>query len=173
MNIVNNTAIHINFFIGNLKRANAYAATMFNANEKNFSSVQIDELINDIVTGSEKLDTVKQIVKLDNFGQLTDSTDEASFIRLNTDREVEAFASICRYEGYCAPPPTEPGDYYYQPTIREDQFISIKKIVNYCKDVVKKLNVAEKILPDILKDAEWYDGAVVAEQLTIDPEVAE
>ena len=121
----------------------------------------------------EKLDTVKQIVKLDSFGQLTDNTDEASFIRLNNDREVEAFASICRYEGYCAPPPTEPGDYYYQPTIREDQFISIKKIVNYCKDVVKKLNTAEKILPDILKDAEWYDGAVAAEQLTIDPEVAE
>lgn len=122
----------------------------------------------------EKLDTVKQIVKLDNFGQLTDSTDEASFIRLNTDREVEAFASICRYEGYCAPPPpAEPGDYYYQPTIREDQFISIKKIVNYCKDVVKKLNTAEKVLPDILKDAEWYDGAVAAEQLKIDPEVRE
>ena len=121
----------------------------------------------------EKLDTVKQIVKLDNFGQLTDSTDEAYFIRLNTDREVEAFASICRYEGYCAPPPTEPGDYYYQPTIREDQFISIKKIVNYCKDVVKKLNTAEKILPVILKDAEWYDGAIAAEQLTIDPEVEE
>ena len=121
----------------------------------------------------EKLDIVKQIVKLDNFGQLTDNTDEAYFIRLNDDREVEAFASICRYEGYCAPPPTEPGDYYYQPVIREDQFISIKKIVNYCKDVVKKLNAAEKILPDILKDAEWYDGAVAAEQLTIDPEVEE
>ena len=121
----------------------------------------------------EKLDTVKQIVKLDNFGQLTDNTDEAYFVRLNDDREVAAFASICRYEGYCAPPPTEPGDYYYQPVIREDQFISIKKIANYCKDVVKKLNAAEKILPSILKDAEWYDGAVAAEQLKIDPEVAE
>lgn len=121
----------------------------------------------------EKLDIVKQIVKLDNFGQLTDNTDEAYFVRLKTDREVEAFASICRYEGYCAPPPTEPGDYYYQSVLREDQFISIKKLVNYCKDVIKKLNVAEKALPGILKDAEWYDGAIAAEQLKIDPEVTE
>lgn len=121
----------------------------------------------------EKLDIVKQIVKLDGFGQLTDSADDAYFVRLNTDREVEAFASICRYEGYCAPPPTEPGDYYYQPATKKDQFISIKQIINYCKDVVKKLNTAEKILPSILKDAEWYDGAVAAEQLKIDPEVEE
>ena len=81
--------------------------------------------------------------------------------------------TICRYEGYCAPPPTEPGDYYYQPALKEDQFIGIKQLVNYCKDVVKKLNAAEKVLPDILKDAEWYDGAVAAEQLKIDPEVEE
>ena len=121
----------------------------------------------------ENLDIVKQIVKLDGFGQLTDSADEAYFVRLNTDREVEAFARICRYEGYCAPPPTEPGDYYYQPALKEDQFIGIKQLVNYCKDVVKKLKAAEKTLPDVLKDAEWYDGAVVAEQLTIDPEVEE
>jgi hypothetical protein len=57
--------------------------------------------------------------------------------------------------------------------LREDQFISIKKIANYCKDVVKKLNAAEKILSDVLKDAEWYDGAVAAEQLKINPEVEE
>jgi hypothetical protein len=134
-----------------------------------------DDFINeaDAIAWQEKLDTVKQIVKLDNFGQLTDSTDEAYFVRLNDDREVEAFASICRYEGYCAPPPTEPGDYYYQPVIREDQFISIKKIANYCKEVVKKLNAAEKVLPNILKNTEWYDGAVAAEQLKIEPEVEE
>lgn len=127
----------------------------------------------DALAWQEKLDTVKQIVKLDGFGQLTDSADEAYFVRLNTDREVEAFASICRYEGYCAPPPIEPGDYYYQSATKKDQFISIKQLVNYCKDVVKKLNTAEKILPNILTDAEWYDGAVAAEQLKIDPEVKE
>lgn len=134
-----------------------------------------DDFINeaDAIAWQDKLDTVKQIVKLDNSGQLTDSLDETFFVRLKNTQEVEAFTAVSKYEGYCAPPPSKPGDYYYQPETRNDTYIDIKGLMRYCKDIIAKLNTAEKVLPDILKDAEWYDGAVAAEQLTIDPEVEE
>jgi len=74
----------------------------------------------------------------------TDSIDETFFVRLKNKQEVEAFTAVSKYEGYCAPPPSEPGDYYYQPEIRNDNYINIKKMMAYCKDIVKKLNANEQ-----------------------------
>ena len=105
-----------------------------------------DDFINeaDAIAWQEKLDIVDQIVKLDNTGLPTDSIDETFFVRLKNKQEVEAFTAVSKYEGYCAPPPSEPGDYYYQPEIRNDNYINIKKMMAYCKDIVKKLNANEQ-----------------------------
>jgi len=105
-----------------------------------------DDFINeaDAIAWQEKLDIVDQIVKLDNTGLPTDSIDETFFVRLKNKQEVEAFTAVSKYEGYCAPPPSEPGDYYYQPEIRNDNYINIKKMMAYCKDIIKKLNANEQ-----------------------------
>lgn len=105
-----------------------------------------DDFINeaDAIAWQEKLDIVDQIVKLDNTGLPTDSIDETFFVRLKDKQEVEAFTAVSKYEGYCATPPSEPGDYYYQPEIRNDNYINIKKMMAYCKDIIKKLNANEQ-----------------------------
>lgn len=104
-----------------------------------------DDFINEAeaIAWQEKLDIVDQIVKLDNTGLPTDDIDETFFVRLKNKQEVEAFTAVSKYEGYCAPPPSEPGDYYYQPEIRNDNYINIKKMMAYCKDIIKKLNANE------------------------------
>lgn len=104
-----------------------------------------DDFINEAeaIAWQEKLDIVDQIVKLDNTDLPTDDIDETFFVRLKNKQEVEAFTAVSKYEGYCAPPPSEPGDYYYQPEIRNDNYINIKKMMAYCKDIIKKLNANE------------------------------
>lgn len=92
----------------------------------------------------EKLDIVDQIVKLDHLGMPTDNIDEAFFIRLKTQQEVHAFASIYQYNNFCASAPDHPGDYFYQSETRHDAFVDIKAFMRYCKDVIKKLNANEQ-----------------------------
>ena len=83
------------------------------------------------------LDTYKSIIKLDSKFEPTDENDEAWFVRIDTDEQVEAFNAICRYNGFSGRIKGL-GHYYYDSNT--DDFISIHEEMQWLQKILFALN---------------------------------
>ena len=74
--------------------------------------------------GQEHLEVIKGVTMLDSKFKLTSKTDEAFYVHIKTNDQLDAFEAVQPYEGYCAHVPAI-GYWYYDEY--SDDYVNVVK----------------------------------------------
>ena len=89
----------------------------------------------------EHLEKIKKVVMLDSKFKRTDRTDEAYYVHIKTQTQLEAFEAMQAYEGLAAHV-TSLGYWYYDEDM--DEFIDVKKEMDRLQSIIECLDFLGK-----------------------------
>ena len=89
----------------------------------------------------EHLENIKSVVMLDNKFRRTDRTDEAYYVHIKTQAQLEAFEALQAYEGL-ASHVTSLGYWYYDEDM--DEFIDVKEEMDRLQSIIESLDFLGK-----------------------------
>ena len=89
----------------------------------------------------EHLESIKSVVMLDSKFRRTDRTDEAYYVHIKTQAQLNAFEALQAYEGL-AGHVTGLGYWYYDDC--SDEFIDVKKEMDRLQSIIESLDVLGK-----------------------------
>lgn len=87
------------------------------------------------------LEVIKGVTMLDSKFKLTSRTDEAFYVHIKTNDQLDAFEAIQAYEGYCAPIPAI-GYWYYDDY--SDNYVNAVKERDRLQSIIEALDVSGK-----------------------------
>ena len=89
----------------------------------------------------EHLENIKGVTMLDSKFKPTSNTDEAYYVHIKTNAQLDAFEALQAYEGYCAHVPAV-GYWYYDEC--SDDYVNVAKERDRLQSIIEALDVFGK-----------------------------